>query len=126
MREEIIPNVQRPCKSCYIVALQADLQHADGRSANINQGAWLHHAILTTLVQGAQQDWVCPNTNRSDEGPAYRFFASGNERTTIRLNSKYKYGLNFPDDEMFHLAVEIMNQSHRNETFYVSMVRFKH
>ena len=122
MREEIIPNVQRPCKKCYIVALQADLQYADGRSANINQGAWLHHVILTTLVKGTQQDWVCPNTSRSDAGPAYRFFASGNERTAIRLNSKHKYGLNFPDTEMFHLGVEIMNQSDRNETYYVSMV----
>jgi hypothetical protein len=123
MREDVMVNITRPCKNCYIVALQADLQYADGRSANINQGAWLHHATLATLVSGSQQDWVCPNTSRSDYGPAYKFFASANERTAARLNSQHKYGLNFPDDEMFHMAVEIMNQSDKNETFYVSMVR---
>lgn len=124
MREETLPNVQRPCKKCYIVALQADLQYADGRSANINQGAWLHHAILATLSKGTQQDWVCPTTERSDgAGPAYRFFASGNERTTVRLNSKYKYGLSFQENDMFHLAFEIMNQNNRTETYYVTVVR---
>lgn len=125
MHERTIPNVGRPCKKCYIVAMQADLQHEDGESANINQGAWLHHVILTTSVRGTQQDWVCPNTNRSDAGPAYRFFASGNERTAIRLNSAHKHGLNFPDDDKFHLSVEIMNQSKKNESYYVSMVSLK-
>jgi hypothetical protein len=121
----ILTNIQRPCKKCYIVALQADLQYDDGRSAHISEGTWFHHVILATTPSGRQQDWLCSAGRANGGGPAYRFFSSGNERTIVRLNSKDKYGLYFPETEMFHLGYELINQSNRNETYYIAIVRFR-
>ncbi|KAF1815794.1 hypothetical protein P152DRAFT_479661 [Eremomyces bilateralis CBS 781.70] len=62
-----------PCTSCYITAIQAKISFLDGKEANADQGAWLHHI---TLGKGLSMFW-----------------AAGNERPTLRLNRKHKYGL---------------------------------
>jgi hypothetical protein len=33
----------KPCDACTIVGINAGLEYADGRNANINTGMWLHH-----------------------------------------------------------------------------------
>jgi hypothetical protein len=38
--------LRKPCEDCYIVAMQADLQYENGKSANIDEGAWMHHIVL--------------------------------------------------------------------------------
>jgi len=35
--------LQKPCSSCYIVAMQANLINTSGKTVNIDEGAWLHH-----------------------------------------------------------------------------------
>lgn len=37
--------LKMPCENCWIVATQAMLEYKDGKEANIDTGAWLHHMV---------------------------------------------------------------------------------
>jgi hypothetical protein len=67
----------KPCTNCYITGLQAGLEYLNGSYANSNTGMWLHHVVLYDF---SRKDTSCPETV-----PAYRFFASGNERTRLDM-----------------------------------------
>ena len=63
----------------------------NGKEANTDTGAWLHHIALFGSGAGAGSIW-----------------AAGNERPTIRLNTQEKYGLNFPAS--FMLMIDLMTE----------------
>ena len=119
-------NVPKPCEDCYIVAMQGDLQFEDGTSANIADGAWLHHVVLYTglgFTPGSKQDLVCSYTMLSGFlGWPHRIFASGNERTPVRLNSKYKYGMSIEKGDYFHLLYDLVNSGSKPIKVYVAIV----
>jgi hypothetical protein len=82
--------VQGPCSgSCYVTAMEATIRYPGGQEAMIDSGSWLHHIAL--FGQGAGQGSL---------------WAAGNERPTLRLNNKDKYGLDFPS--MFMLMIDLM------------------
>jgi hypothetical protein len=35
--------VEKPCSTCVIVGMNAGLEYANGKNANIDTGLWLHH-----------------------------------------------------------------------------------
>jgi hypothetical protein len=119
-------NLEKPCEDCYITAMQADLQYADGRSANIEDGAWLHHIVVYNglgFTPGSKKDVVCSGSIYSlGMGYPNRIFASGNERAAMRLNGKYKFGMPVDKGDMFHLLYDLVNQSNKEQVFYVQMV----
>jgi len=39
------------------------------------------------------------------------FWACGNERPTLRLNGKWKYGLNFPATTGYSISVDLMSNA---------------
>jgi hypothetical protein len=86
-----------PCQNCYITAMRATLKYPNGTEALTSQGLWLHHTVLAW--QGGT-------------------WAAGNERPTIRLNYKSKYGLNL-DAANIGVTIDIMSE--RKEPATVSM-----
>jgi hypothetical protein len=87
-----------PCTNCYVTAMHATIKYPDGREALTSEGAWLHHTVLASLSNGM-------------------IWAAGNERPTIRLNGKYKYGIDWP--ATFGYSVDIMSE--KKEPMTVSM-----
>lgn len=77
---KLAPNVALPCSNCFITAMQADLYDDSGKSINIDTGAWLHHMVMSLMGTG-KRDLVCPIMMGTQ-----RIFASGNERTPVRIN----------------------------------------
>jgi hypothetical protein len=81
-----------PCGgTCYVTAMEATIRYPNGKEANTDTGAWLHHIALFGSGAGAGSIW-----------------AAGNERPTIRLNTQQKYGLNFPAS--FMLMIDLMTE----------------
>lgn len=119
-------NVETPCNGCYVTAIQADLVDEDGRSANIDRGAWLHHMVIYNgmgFTPGSKQDLVCSGTLLSAfMGWPHRIFASGNERVPIRLNTQYKYGLSIDDHDYFHILYDLVNLSKHDQKYYIQVV----
>lgn len=119
-------NLRKPCEDCYITAMEADLQFEDGRSANVEHGAWLHHIVLHNglgMMLSAKMDLVCSGTVASwGMGYPHRIFASGNERRIIRLNSDYKAGLVVDKGDQFQMVHDILNLATTNQTFYTVIV----
>jgi hypothetical protein len=95
-------DAESPCNDCYVTAMHATIKYSDGREALTSEGAWLHHTVLA---------------NRASSGRGGMIWAAGNERPTIRLNGKYKYGIDWPDS----LGVSVDIMSEKNEQMTVSM-----
>jgi hypothetical protein len=123
-------NAPKPCEDCYITAMEADLQYPDGRMANIEDGAWLHHIVLHNgmgMWPGTKGDVVCSGTLLSAGLPyPHRIFASGNERRIVRLNEKHKFGIAVEKGEQFQLIHDILNQGSKDQTYYIVMVSCSH
>lgn len=49
-------------------------------------------------------------------------FASGNERTPIRTNGKFKYGIEFGTGDSLGMLYDLMNESKQAATYYIEMV----
>jgi hypothetical protein len=81
-----------------------------------------HHIDLT--VPGS--DYTCPSTLNSVltySDPAMggrRVFSGGNERVPMRLNSRYKYGMDLGDGP-FGGVLELMNENKRSITLFMTM-----
>lgn len=84
---------QGPCGlgGCYVTAMEATIRYPDGKEANIDSGAWLHHIALFGSGAGQGSIWAC-----------------GNERPTLRLNTGSKYGLDFPS--RFMMMIDLMTE----------------
>jgi len=80
-----------PLTGCYVTAMEATIRYPDGKEANIDTGAWLHHIALFGSGGGQGSIWAC-----------------GNERPTLRLNSASKYGLDFPSQ--FMMMIDLMTE----------------
>jgi len=84
--------VEGPCMgTCYVTAMEATIRYPDGKEANIDSGAWLHHIALFGSGAGQGSLW-----------------AAGNERPTLRLNGAEKFGLDFP--AAFMLMIDLMTE----------------
>jgi hypothetical protein len=94
MASPILFSLKKPCTTeCWVTALQGGLEYADGKVANADTGAWLHHMQMSR--RGSRKsDLTC----RSQ--PGERIYSVGNEREVSRMNAKAKYGVStyFLDD----------------------------
>jgi hypothetical protein len=64
-----------------------------------------------------RRDAVC-NTMLTPQ----RVFASGNERTTVRTNGKYKFGIEYGPSDSMGMLYDLMNESKTRQTYYIEMV----
>lgn len=52
-----------------------------------------------------------------------RIFASGNERTPVRTNGNFKYGIQFTTGDSLGMIYDLMNESDKAQEYYIEMVR---
>lgn len=106
--------VRRPCTDCFITAVEPDLVYADGTRADMDTGPMLHHAVWTSQFRS---DATCSGTVLGLAGE--RFFASGNERSALRLPAGYGYRVRWYDS--WNLLVDLMNHATSSRTVYVQV-----
>jgi len=113
MQDYFIP-AQKPCSACYIVGMVPNLVYPNGKIANYNTGAVLHHFVL---FNRSVPDLVCP-------GPFWtqRVFASGNERTAMALPAGYGYPVAATDN--WRMLVELMNMSMQSQNVQVQITYY--
>jgi Stress up-regulated Nod 19 len=106
--------VPRPCVDCFITSFTPDLVFSDGSRATMETGPMLHHAVFTSQWR---QDATCSGTWLGLAGE--RFFASGDERTAIRLPAGYGYRVRWYDS--WNMLADLMNHSTSSKTVYVQV-----
>jgi hypothetical protein len=102
---QIVNNIAKPCTGCSIIGITPDLVYENGAKANITEGPMLHHAMFTAQSSG-KSDVTC-----AGKGPGLlgeRFFASGNERTPIDIQS-LPYGYKVNSSETWNMVFDLMN-----------------
>lgn len=109
-------NIALPCRGCYIVALQAGLEYANGSEANIDSGAWLHHMVLALNGLG-KSDTVC------GELVPQRSYASRNERAVARANVVAGYGHRVDVPDSVGMVYDLMNMSEQDQVYYITVAK---
>ncbi len=110
----VIPDGPKPCTGCYLVGIEPDLVYADGRSANLDTGVMLHHAVF---FASDRVDTTCGEARGFAE-LGERFFAAGNERTGGVLPTGFGYHVTAaPWNGVFH----VMNHSAVPQTVFVEL-----
>jgi hypothetical protein len=110
----VIPDGPKPCTGCYLVGIEPDLVFADGRSANLDNGMMLHHAVFFASDKVDSTCGGAPGFGNLGE----RFFASGNERTGGVLPAGFGYPVSdAPWNGVFH----VMNHSPLPQTVFVEL-----
>jgi hypothetical protein len=101
--------VQKPCSNCYITDMQAQLVDASGREVGMSDGLSLHHMVLASWTD--RQDATCYFGFPFPLGLMFgqRFFASGDERTDIRMPAGYGYRVGAMDT--WNLIYDLMNMN---------------
>ncbi|GIU85368.1 MAG: hypothetical protein KatS3mg008_2143 [Acidimicrobiales bacterium] len=111
-----VPNVAKPCTDCYITGMTARLTYTDGREANWNTDAQLHHMVLFNAGFG-RSDATCGTSLLGFLGE--RFFAAGNERTPMRFPRPYGYYVGRFDT--FNMIYELAGTSTQDQQVIIEM-----
>ena len=106
--------VSKPCSNCTITSMKPNLVYADGTKANVDTGPMLHHMVLASQFRS---DPTCSGNLLGLVGE--RFFASGNERTTIEFPSGFGYKVGWLDQ--WNLIYDLMNMDMEPKTVYIEM-----
>jgi stress up-regulated protein Nod 19 len=112
IENKIVTNVAKPCTGCTLIGVTPDLVYTDGTKANLDTGPMLHHAMFAASG-GGKSDATC-----AGKGPGLlgeRFFASGNERTAVDLQS-LPYGYKIGSSETWNLVIDLMNWQTTSKT----------
>jgi stress up-regulated protein Nod 19 len=117
IENQIVQNVAKPCTGCTIIGVTPDLVYSNGSEANIATGPMLHHTVFAAQSSG-KSDVTCGNSGPGLLGE--RFFASGNERTAVDLES-LPYGYKVNKSETWNMIVDLMNWETTSKTVYVRM-----
>jgi hypothetical protein len=113
----IVQNIAKPCTGCTIIGVTPDLVYTDGTRATISGGPMLHHAMFAAQSSG-KSDVTCPG-----KGPGLlgeRFFASGDERTAVDLES-LPYGYKVNSTETWNMVYDLMNWETIAKTVKIKM-----
>jgi hypothetical protein len=86
-----------PCRDCYVTAIQYTSRYDNGSEILTSDGIWMHHCVLSSYSRALSYTPLGPNI----------LWAGGNERPTLRLNTRYKYGIDWPAD--FNFLLEFMS-----------------
>lgn len=114
INDQLRLGVRRPCTDCFITSFTPNLVYEDGTPARLDTGMMLHHAVLTNQFR---RDATCGNSWLGLAGE--RFFASGDERTSIGMPQGYGYRVRWYDS--WNLLADLMNHSATARTVYVQV-----
>jgi hypothetical protein len=110
--------VQKPCSNCYVTSMKADLVNAGGEVVGAREGLFLHHMVLANWTSG-RTDATCYVGFPFPLGLMFgqRFFASGDERTTINFPANYGYQVNATDT--WNLIYDLANMNTTAQSAYL-------
>lgn len=112
----ILTQLPPPCRDCYLTSVDFDLVYQDGRSANYDTGAMLHHHVM---FDSTEEDPTCSRFGGPIGGAGKRIFASGNERTSGSFPRGFGY---YIDNEDWWTGIfEIMNLVEQPQTVWVNV-----
>jgi hypothetical protein len=111
--------VQKPCSNCYVTSMKADLLDQNGQVIGAREGASLHHMVLASWTD--RQDATCYVGFPFPLGLMFgqRFFASGDERTDIRMPAGYGYRVGAFDT--WNLIYDLANMDMQARSAYIRM-----
>ena len=112
------PTLAKPCSNCFVTSMSANLIYADGSTANLDTGPMLHHAVWTRPLV---PDTTCGLANSAVPVVGLlgeRFFAAGNERTTMTMPTGFGY---YVGDDPWALVTEIMNHSEELKVVFIQL-----
>lgn len=115
INNQIVQNITKPCTGCSIIGATPDLVYTSGAKATISEGPMLHHAAFMAQSSG-KVDATCGNSGPGILGE--RFFASGDERTAVDLQS-LPYGYKINSSETWNMVVDLMNWATTSKTVKV-------
>src|ERR1700760_4450325 len=104
-------NTDSPCQSCYVTGMDVSLKYLDGREAKTSEGAWLHHVVMT------RGSYRLLSTALASISPGI-IWGAANERPVLRLNGKWKYGIDWPD--VFSFTLDIMSEQKKEMNVYLA------
>lgn len=105
------PNVPKPCENCYVTAIEPRLVNAAGERADMSTGVMLHHLLI---AEPARDDVTCARTDGLGT-MGRRLFASGDERTPIRLPDGFGFKI---DPGPWIALMHLMNASETQQVVY--------
>jgi len=117
IKNTIASNIAKPCTGCTLIGVTPNLVYTDGTKANLDTGPMLHHAMFAAQSSG-KADVTCPG-----KGPGLlgeRFFATGNERTAVDLQS-LPYGYKINSSETWNMVYDLMNWQTTSKTVKIRM-----
>lgn len=88
---------ESPCSNCYVTGIQYTSKYVNGTEILTTDGIWMHHCVMSSLTRAKSYTPLGPNI----------LWAGGNEKPTLRLNTRYKYGLDWPMN--FNFLIEYMS-----------------
>jgi len=112
---QFIPNMPKPCEGCFITAVEPGLVDAAGHRADMSTGVMLHHVVIAAP---GQDDVTCDRSHGIG-ALGRRLFASGDERTPIRLPDGFGYRV---DPGQWVGLIELMNESSTPKTVFFDAV----
>ncbi|KAF2432732.1 hypothetical protein EJ08DRAFT_658730 [Tothia fuscella] len=124
-------NLEKPCEgNCTLIGMSSGLEYADGKTANVNEGLWLHHLILFNGGPG-RVDTTCKSRDVSVPHASVgavtsnteRIFAAGNERVEGILPNMgvTDAGYKLYDTDRLSALIELMNENMEDKIVYLTM-----
>lgn len=117
IENKIVTNIKKPCTGCSLIGVTPELVYENGTKANITEGPMLHHAAFMAQSSG-KVDATCGNSGPGLLGE--RFFAAGNERTKVDLQS-LPYGYKINSTETWNMVIDLMNWETTSKTVKLRM-----
>ena len=106
--------VAKPCSNCMLTSIKPNLVYPDGSTANVDTGPMLHHMVLASW---GESDPTCGSSFLGLIGR--RFFAAGNERTSIPVMQGYGIPVQWYDS--WNLIYDLMNMDSASKTVYIEL-----
>ena len=104
-------NAPKPCSDCTLKYAKSYLKYLDGRVANINTGAWLHHLTMSVVGPG-REDLRCPGGTARIPKNMERMLAFHNDRneTFFGVTATDPMGFYLGNDDTMILELMLKNE----------------
>ena len=104
-------NAPKPCSDCTLKYAKSYLKYPDGRVANINTGAWLHHLTMSVVGPG-REDLRCPGGTARIPKNMERMLAFHNDRneTFFGVTATDPMGFYLGKDDTMILELMLKNE----------------
>lgn len=112
----VLTQLPPPCRGCLLTSVDVNLVYEDGRVANYDTGAMLHHHVM---FDSSEDDPTCGRFESAVGGMGRRLFAAGNERTSGAFPRGY--GLKVDQGDWWTGIFELMNMTEQPQVVFIDV-----